>query len=462
MKTIFIQIFVPSVARNILRTDVWKKLRQKQDLRVILFVPSYKKDFYRKEVGAENVFFESLDNFNDPLNKTDSFFRHFTLFFVDNETVRCLRRMRLEKEHNHISYFFSWILIKLFSKLSFLRRTARLLDYFLARDSKLAKYFEQYKPDLVFAPHIIHACDQLFIREARRRKIRTIVLIHSWDNLTVNKSAMRIAPDTLIVPNEIVKGEAEKLCDYPGNKIIIAGMPHFDYYFMEKPCAREAFFKRVGGDPAKRLILFAAIGKSFTDTEWQDAQIIADAIEKGLLPRDLQILVRQHPNPAAFMIKGGLRSSPHILFDIPGIRLPAGDSVSEEMPFEDMMHLLNTLFYSDVVVTTQSTMSIDAAAFDKPVINICFDGWEQKSFYDENNVSRLHQYVHYQPIIKSGGVRLVKSPVELIKWLNRYLEQPNIDSEGRSRIIREQCWKFDGGAGERVADVILKSLDAKI
>src|SRR3989344_3168584 len=107
MKTIFIPIFVPSVARNILRTDVWKKLRQKQDLRVVLFVPSYKKDFYRKEVGAENVFFEALDNFNGPLNKTDSFFRHLALFFVDNETTKCLRRMRLEKEHNYISYFFS-------------------------------------------------------------------------------------------------------------------------------------------------------------------------------------------------------------------------------------------------------------------------------------------------------------------------------------------------------------------
>lgn len=462
MKTIFIPIFVPSVARNILRTDVWKKLRERSGIRIVIFCPSYKKDFYEKEVGGENIFFESLDNFNDPLNKTDSFFRHSALFFVDNETVKCLRRMRLEKENNYISYFFSWLLIKLFSNLSFLRRAARLLDYFLVQDAKLAKYFEQYKPDLVFAPHIIHACDQAFIRSAKRRKIKTVGLIHSWDNLTVNKSAMRIAPDTLIVPNEIMKREAEKLCDYPRDRIIIAGMPHFDYYLTEKPCAREQFFKRICGNPAKRLILFAAIGKSFTDTEWQDAQIIADAIEKGLLPRDLQILVRQHPNPASFMVMGDLKPSPHILFDIPGVRLPAGDGVSEEMLFEDMTHLLNALFYSDVVVTTQSTMSIDAAAFNKPVINIAFDGWEQKSFYDEKSVSRLNQYTHYRPIVKSGGVRLVKSSIELIKWLNRYLEQPNIDSEGRSRIIREQCWKFDGGAGERVADAVLKSLDAKI
>ncbi|OGY62908.1 MAG: hypothetical protein A2745_00270 [Candidatus Harrisonbacteria bacterium RIFCSPHIGHO2_01_FULL_44_13] len=462
MKTIFIPIFVPSVARNILRTDVWKKLRQKQDLRVVLFAPSYKKDFYRKEVGAENVFFEPLDNFNDPLNKLDSFFRHLALFFVDNETIKCLRRMRLEKENNYIFYFFSWLLIKLFSNLSFLRRTARLLDYFLVRDTKLAKYFEQYKPDLVFAPHIIHACDQAFIREAKRRKIKTVGLIHSWDNLTANKSAMRINPDVLIVPNEITKREAEKLCDYPGNRIIIAGMPHFDYYFTEKPCAREAFFKRIGGDPAKRLILFAAIGKSFSDTEWQDVQIISDAIDRGDLPSDLQILVRMHPNPAAHMIDRGLKKSKTILFDVPGIQLPAPGGVSEEMLFDDMMHLYNTLFYSDIVVTIQSTMSIDASAFDKPVINVCFDGWEKKPFYDSTSVLQLHHYTHYQPILKSGGVRLAKTAEDLIASINLYLKHPELDREGRARVVKEQCWKFDGGAGKRIADAILKSLDTTI
>jgi hypothetical protein len=57
--------------------------------------------------------------------------------------------------------------------------------------------------------------------------------------------------------------------------------------------------------------------------------------------------------------------------------------------------------------------------------------------------------------MKTGGVRIARNVDELIKFINMYLSNPKLDSEGRKRIVREQCYKVDGRVGERIAKYIL-------
>ena len=56
------------------------------------------------------------------------------------------------------------------------------------------------------------------------------------------------------------------------------------------------------------------------------------------------------------------------------------------------------------------------------------------------------------------GVRLAKSREDLIKYVNMYLKDPSIDREGRKRMVVEQCYKFDGKSGERIANHVLNLL----
>ena len=70
----------------------------------------------------------------------------------------------------------------------------------------------------------------------------------------------------------------------------------------------------------------------------------------------------------------------------------------------------------------------------------------------------LYNHLYYQNLIKSGGIRFVKNKQELAKWINIYLKNPDIDKEGRKRIVKEQCWQIDGRAGERVADFLVRHL----
>ena len=123
----------------------------------------------------------------------------------------------------------------------------------------------------------------------------------------------------------------------------------------------------------------------------------------------------------------------------------------------DVIHLASTLKYSDLIINVSSTLVIEAAIFDTPIINIGFDGYQNKSYLE--SVRRYYDYyTHYLNIIKSGGVKIAKSPGELISLINQYLENPSLDKEGRKRIVQEQLWKFDGKSAERVAEYVAKFL----
>ncbi|MDP3727754.1 MAG: hypothetical protein Q8R35_03925, partial [bacterium] len=64
---------------------------------------------------------------------------------------------------------------------------------------------------------------------------------------------------------------------------------------------------------------------------------------------------------------------------------------------------------------------------------------------------------HYAKAVATGAIRLARSQEELIAAINAYLADPALDREKRERLIRMQCWRVDGKAGERIAGRILKA-----
>ena len=97
-------------------------------------------------------------------------------------------------------------------------------------------------------------------------------------------------------------------------------------------------------------------------------------------------------------------------------------------------------------------MSVDAAIFDKPVININFEVKEKQSL--SKTPTLFYKTAHYGKALKTGAMRLPESEEELIRDINQYLANPSLDREGRRCLINEQCGKLDGRAGKRIADFI--------
>lgn len=455
IKTIFLPIANRQQARNILRTDVLKTIAMDSSVRIVIFTPEYRAEQYRKEFAYPNIVVEGIE---EPkiLSSLDAFLGRVSLFYINSATGRFLRKQWLWYGRKApVRYCVSLGLIFLFGSAKFLRSLFRFLDFKLVKDERFASYFETYKPDLVFAPNIFAALDTSFLRHSKRRGIRIVGMINSWDNITLAKYPFRVLPDKLITHNELIKSEAVRYLDMRPENVYVSGIPHFDHYVNSSRGSREAFCARLGIDPKKRILLFAAIGETLNPTEWQVAQQLHAAIKEGKLPDDLLIVMRLHPTERGGI--GKLKPDRHLVVDDSKTYVK-GQRTFTEILRGDMEHFADSLYYADVVVTTCSTTTIDAAAFDTPSVNIAYDGLEEKPFYQSVRRFYTKQWVHYQPILKSGGTRVAYSLDELLAAINAYLKDPSLDREGRKRIVDEQCYKLDGKSGERIGKFVVSLL----
>ncbi len=228
-------------------------------------------------------------------------------------------------------------------------------------------------------------------------------------------------------------------------------MPDFDHYVGASTEPRAIFCNKLGLDPSKKIILFCPMGKAFSDSDWELLEVLQELIKKGDLYLKTQVIVRYPPNDTVEQ-KSELDKNIFVI-DIPGTRFTSERGVDWDMSFKDLEHLRNTLTHSDVVICPPSTMTIDAAIWDKPVINIGFDGKVPRPRH--KSFTRFYYSTHYGRLLRHNGVSLPETAEELRQTLLQYLNNPEIHREGRKKIVEEQCGVLDGQAGNRIGNFIL-------
>jgi hypothetical protein len=121
-----------------------------------------------------------------------------------------------------------------------------------------------------------------------------------------------------------------------------------------------------------------------------------------------------------------------------------------------MVHLASTIHHSSVIVNIASTMAIDAAVLDKPVVAVAFGATGKRprsKFFDD-----IFEHSHYRKLAVTGGLHIVQSLEELVDAVRAYLDNPAIDADGRNRLRESLCFQLDGQAGARAAAVVLRQL----
>jgi len=356
--------------------------------------------------------------------------------------------MALEASKNYFAYYaghaLNWLLAR-----RWIRRVVRVLDYYLVRNRMYSGYFEKYKPDTVFLAHLFDDHQAHFLREAKYRGVRSVGFVNSWDKLTARHS-MRLLPDTLVVFNEIVKKEAIKHADMDGKNIIVTGLPHYDWHVNHKPIDRAVFCKNKGLDPKKKIISYAPMGKAFSNSDWDIIDLLHEATESGRIP-NTQLFIRFQPND--FVENKELKERPYLKYDMPGVRFSAQRGVNWDMNFDDIRGLTDTLASTDLFICYASSMSVDAAVFDIPIININFEVREKELL--AKSPTFFYHTEHYKNALNTGGISLPKNKNEFVTAINTYLKNPALHHNGRTNLVKQQCGKIDGRAGERIARHIL-------
>jgi len=457
MKTILVPIFNGIVARNFFRTDIYRNLISDFDIRIVVVIPSSKLEFYRKQFNKPKLILEPLDNIGEI--RFGALLAGLAFNLLPTRTIWFRQYDRYLKYGNYFNFLLKRSINFFLGPFQFPKKIIRFLDRFVPADEEVLALLKKYHPNLLFTPDIAFGVDRVFLRAAKRKNIPSMAMVRSWDNLT-SKGVIQILPDKLIAYTERMKKQAIKYAGMPEKGIVVTGPPGYDDFFRKPSLSREEFFRKIGVDPVKRLILFSPFYDRFTGSAVKMINNLVDAIENGKLPRNIHLLVRYRPATPEIP-EGVIKKSPYVSISKPcESYFPIKTSLmlarkDWEFSEDDMQLLLHSLYFCDVMVNTFSTLTIDAAAFDKPSIGIRFDADPAcPEIHSVKFVPDRHD--HYKELEATGGVRLVRSMEELVRAINGYLENPRLDAEGRKKMREEQIQFFDGLSGKRVAEEIKK------
>ncbi|MDP3735440.1 MAG: CDP-glycerol glycerophosphotransferase family protein [bacterium] len=436
-KTIVITSFHSLISRNILSTDILKLLLR-DGARLVIVVPRHKTVYYEKNFGGPNVCIEGVDANQPTRYFFGLFFKRLSWNMLATETVAIRQTYQRVVNKKWLQYYLFFLPARVLARSSLLVRFVRFLDYHLSPKNIFKKIFEHYAPDLIFATDIQNENDVALLQEAKKRSVPRAAMVRSWDNLS-QWGMIRIVPLTLIVADEVSRQEAHALHYIPEKRIAVTGVPHYDRYRRGPQESRETFLASLGLDPTKKVVLHAPIGNFYVNDAEIDRVLLELLAETGE-----NIIVRFPPLDTVSNIET-LRA-PNVYINKPGLAFGANRFADREITAADDTFLMNALCHSDVVTTGPSTIALDAALFNKPIILIHFYAaakthWDKLYGYDFTHIKRL---------VRSGGVRVAESEGEFRDLLKMYLQNPHLDESERGDIVRTICGPSDTRASERV------------
>ncbi len=448
MKTILIVISKDIIRRNILDTDFWPNfISQNKENKIILLVEGDKVAYFQKHFACNNVQVKGYDRVSS------RGYNKFVIFLVrtgiKSHSTKLYRMRAYKRGQASLSITFLKELISLtLARMNWYKHFVRYLVFNMNISTSLKEIYDEIKPDLVFVPSLIdNDFDVPVAIEAKKRGIRLVGMVRSWDNLN-NHGLLAVIPDRLIVQNVWLKECAEKFQAIKKDFIKdIIGLPHYDRY--KNPAnlimPKEEFFLQLGLNINKKLIFLA--GFDFYYSEDKLPAVIDDAIEKEDIEGDVQILFTQHPASLFTKKDYNIDKLKHITY----LNLFSG----KEMGFQDTEQtFINLAYHADVIVNVASTVSIDAAVFNRPVVCVGFDNPQNKLSYWES-ASRLFDYFdHYECLVSTGGVKVATTPQNLVFYINEYLKNSNLDKSGRVKILKNFVEPFDGSAAKRLAGIL--------
>lgn len=456
MKTIFIIVTRGFIVRNILRCGVLDLLK-KEGCKIIIFIPKFnkeipnylKEEFKDKQVVIEGISSPQINRYYKKFYKLFSYFISFLVFTKSTEAYLKIGNANKLKKNSFLS-LMEIAIFSFLSKFTFFKKIGRYLEIKLFTFKTYNKYFDKYKPDLVFSTSIISFVDNIFMKEAARRGIKTVSMPKGWDNVT--KKLYQFVPDKIILQNEIMKDGVVKVQKINEDKLVVTGFPQFDWYRRNDLIwDRATFFKKIGLNPDRKLLFYGSEGM------WapNDNSVINDLLK--MLKNDDFI------NPVSLYIRPHFSNIKEKKFEcfrrIKNVKVDDSIGVSDffidswDPGVEETQFLINAIYYSDIMITVASTLVLDACCFDKPIVTVAYDVLMDRNGNDIS--SELYKTDHYSAVVKTGAIDMVYNKDELLSSINHNLTEPTHKHEERQKLLNKLCYKVDGKSSERVADEIL-------
>ena len=330
-----------------------------------------------------------------------------------------------------------------------------------------ADLFDKYKPDLVIASTAGWRLDRYLLREAARRNVPTMAAIVGWDN--PSSYAVRGAPmEYATCWSQLQKDELVYGSDWDPKRVHIGGIPSYDGYFRKQwQLSKEDYFKLHGLDPNRKLISYACSFVHFAPN-FPNVEALAKLVSSNSLAEPSQLLVRLHPShfqdkPRIFAEERERifalekqHSNVHVVQPV-----ALGGSLGYYSG-EDMDEKSSMMAHSDVLVTVYSTMVVETAVHDTPIVAAVIDvpgGWNKPKKFSLS-LKKIGNWPTHKRFRDARAGRVANNERELCEVINLYLQNPSLDAAERRKFIEDEITFTDGTSGKRTAEFILRILNS--
>lgn len=484
MKTVLVSLPYHFCVRNFVFTPVLRHMGAHPNIRFVLVSPRREDGEAIRAQGYSNVIHELSHSHADTPGYTDfidhgirgkasrllhRLWRRFDRKYLydslmyrfnymnDLANLRVRRAMspaQQQLEMNYSNFMPEWVgrpftSSRTLYNLLFRLRYSHLVS---SADPWVEYLFAHYQPDVLVLSRLQLPPVLPFIVSAKACGIPIIGIVQSWDQPTT-KGPIPPGSNVYVVGSTTMRADLQRYHGIPPERVQVLGHTFLDNYqtpdFLDD---RATFMQDISLPPERKLIALCTNLMTLKAHEPSIARHIAMQMEQGAYGSGCTLFIRTHPQDVTWQEDFyPLHDPPQVIVArASGFGYYPGDTVSD--PWQDMRFLANLMKHAVVVINTGGSISLDAIAFDTPVICLGFDGDRKPS--DTDRTILRYEWEHLRPLVEEQGVWLVRSYDELDQAISAYLRNPILHSEGRKIVRREHLEPFDGRASERLVSLI--------
>jgi CDP-glycerol glycerophosphotransferase (TagB/SpsB family) len=293
-----------------------------------------------------------------------------------------------------------------------------------------------------------------------------MTVIVGWDNSSsYNVSGADVQWATCW--SQLQKDELVYGSDWNPERVNIGGIPSYDGYFRKQwLMPRDEYFKLHKLDPDRKLISYASSFVHFAPN-FPNIEALAKLVSADSLAEPSQLLIRLHPSH--------FQDKPKIFADerqrifalekqYPNVHVVKPVALGGSLGYyggEDMDEKSSMMAHSDVLVTVYSTMVVETAVHDTPIVAAVIDvpgGWNVPKKFSLS-LKKIGNWPTHKRFRDAKAGRVAQNESELRDILNAYLKNPQLDAAERRKFIEDEITFTDGTSGKRTAEFILSVLN---
>lgn len=361
---------------------------------------------------------------------------------------------------NHLYYYLGAIarLLPFFST-AFARYEAKA--YFKESAAKLLKDIEA---DMIISTRPVDEMEICLLEAAKRLNIHRCIYILSWDNIT-SKGIFAVLGDSYLTWGPVMNEELKEYYQVKDENIYNTGVTHFDIHAKVRngELKAEGLLSNMGLKDDLPYILFTMSASYYAPNEIDIVEYLAAEIEKNTFGEKMQFVIRPHManlmadrSDQSWLKRLEALKSNRVALDIPD---SDNSLLTWYMQHDDMIKLSTLINNAQICLNSGSTISIEAAYLNRPIILTAFD---TEDFPKWQSARRLMEYIHLAKFASYGAARMVNSLEEMKESIFKYLEDPEYLNLERKKVVEEECYKNDGRATERFVENVSHLLQNKI